>query len=382
MSKLRPRTAIFSLAYDPFVGGAEIAVREIVRRLPGSDFVILTRRFDNGWPPIEFSDNYSVVRLGRGRSDGNYYGGFFRKISYIFSAYRWAARAHATDPFTAVWAVMASYAGIAALFFKLRHPEVPLLLTLQEGDSEIHILSRVGIFYPLWKLIFKKADYVQAISNFLADFARRHGARCPVEVVPNGVDLESYELSAVKSKGNSFNVVTTSRLVTKNAVDTLIKSAEYIDSHVNYLIYGSGPDHDRLAGLANAVSGKNPNATVRFLGHVSPDDIPEVLGAAQVFVRASRSEGLGNSFLEAMAAGVPVIGTRVGGIPDFLIDEETGLFVEVDNPKDLAEKILSLKNDPALRERLSHNGKKLVKEKYSWDNIAFRMENIFKKLCV
>ena len=106
-----------------------------------------------------------------------------------------------------------------------------------------------------------------------------------------------------------------------------------------------------------------------------------------MFVRPSLSEGLGNSFLEAMAAGVPIIGTNVGGIPDFLIDPSTGsrqaatgLFCETANPKSIAEKIELLLTDEDLRQKLIINGKKAVAEKYDWDKIAARMKVIIGRL--
>ncbi len=380
MSKLRPQVAIFSLAYDPFVGGAEIAVKEIVRRLPDTDFAILTRKFDQGWPPIESSENYSVIRFGRGRTNRKYYGGFWGKISYIFSAYRWAIRAHKANPFSAVWAVMASYAGIAALFFKLRHPEVPLLLTLQEGDSEAHILSRVGIFYPLWRLIFKKADRIQVISRYLKDFAIRHGAVCPIWINPNGVDLTTYEINrSGYQAGSVFKVITTSRLVKKNGIDILIRAiAEISNPNIELRILGSGPEEAVLKKLALILGVSDK---IEFSGSVDPDLIPEYLNKADLFVRPSRSEGLGNSFLEAMAAGLPVIGTNVGGIPDFLTDEVTGLFAKVEDAKDLAGKIIKLKEDKDLREKIARNGRRMVQEEYSWDIVAGKMKLLFKELC-
>ena len=73
--------------------------------------------------------------------------------------------------------------------------------------------------------IFAKADYVQAISDYLADFGRRHGARCPVEVVPNGVDLEKFKIRPAGPAENSKVIVTASRLVPKNGVDVLIEAA-------------------------------------------------------------------------------------------------------------------------------------------------------------
>src|SRR3989344_5106641 len=231
------RVAIFSLAYSPFVGGAEIAVKEITDRFPGHDLVVsslnhffcFTHRFDNSWPKKEKIGNVEVFRLGKKSS--------LAKIIYIFRAWRAAERLHKEKPFEAIWAIMAAYAGFAALLFKLRHPRIPFLLTLQEGDSEAHILKRVGIFYPAWTRIFKKADYIQAISNYLADFGKKYGARCPVEVVPNGVDVDKFQIPNPKSQINSSNqnlkfktIITTSRLVYKNGVDILIRAVAVIAS--------------------------------------------------------------------------------------------------------------------------------------------------------
>jgi glycosyltransferase involved in cell wall biosynthesis len=89
---------------------------------------------------------------------------------------------------------------------------------------------------------------------------------------------------------------------------------------------------------------------------------------------------LGNVFLEAMATGLPIIGTPVGGIPDFLIDRKTGLFCQVKNPQSIAQKIKEILEDDNLRKYLASNGLKLVREKYDWDKIALKMKKIFKKL--
>ena len=116
--------------------------------------------------------------------------------------------------------------------------------------------------------------------------------------------------------------------------------------------------------------------------------MPKYLKVSDIFIRPSRSEGLGNSFLEAMAAGIPVIATPVGGIPDFLLDpaknpdhEPTGYFCEVDNPQSIATQVNKILSDEALRTRIIRNAKKLVTEKYDWSLIAHDMkEKVFDKL--
>jgi glycosyltransferase involved in cell wall biosynthesis len=119
---------------------------------------------------------------------------------------------------------------------------------------------------------------------------------------------------------------------------------------------------------------------VLFLGNMLNSDVPKYLAISDVFVRPSLSEGLGNVFLEAMAAGLPVIGTKVGGILDFLKDSEMGLFCEVKNPQSIAEKIELILNDNNLRQKLIDNGRRLVEEKYNWPKIAQQMKIIFEKL--
>jgi glycosyltransferase involved in cell wall biosynthesis len=96
-------------------------------------------------------------------------------------------------------------------------------------------------------------------------------------------------------------------------------------------------------------------------------------------VRPSISEGLGTAFLEAMAAGLPIVGTNVGGIPDFLKDSQTGLFCTTES-KSIAEKINLLLKDNDLRNRISENARKLVSEKYQWDNIAEEYKKLYLEL--
>ncbi|MEK7521066.1 MAG: glycosyltransferase family 4 protein, partial [Patescibacteria group bacterium] len=215
-----------------------------------------------------------------------------------------------------------------------------------------------------------------------ADFGCRHGARCPVEVVPNGVDLEKFKIRPAGRRENPRVVITTSRLVPKNGVDVLIKAAGLLKNEIpdlKFLIAGSGWQEEELKKTAKESGVENG---VEFLGGVAPEKIPGLLAEADIFVRASRSEGLGNSFLEAMAAGLPVIGTPVGGIPDFLKDGETGLFAKVGDAEDLARKINLLLTNERLRNQIAATGQKLVWENYSWDKIARKMGDIFRSLTI
>lgn len=371
------KVLIFSLAYLPFVGGAELATKEITDRIVGIDFDMITVNLDSRQKKFEKIGKINVYRIGRGK---------LAKYLFPFAAFKKAVELHKNNQYDAIWAIMANQAGLAALKFKNKYPPVKYLLTLQEGDSLKRIWSRTWFMRPWYKKIYQKADWIQSISTFLAERARKYGYRGKMEIVPNGVDLSNFRqnLAAENLKDVRLKlglakedkiVVTISRLVYKNGVDTLVKAVK--DLPVKVLIIGSGAWEIKLKALAQELG---VNDRILFLGYIGQNDLSKYLKIADVFVRTSRSEGLGSAFLEAMAAEVPVIGTKVGGIPDFLKENETGLFAEVNNPSDLAAKIRLLLAAENLREKLINNGRELVLQNYDWQKISQKMENIFKSL--
>jgi glycosyltransferase involved in cell wall biosynthesis len=345
------RIAIFSLAYFPYVGGAEVAVKEITDRIPPGDFAfdVITLRFDRTLPRIEKFGNVTIHRVGPSVKNPSAdslrrFPLYLLKVAYPILAYRKARSLDKRNPYDALWAMM-TYMGFPALFFRSRVRKIPFLLTLQEGDTLGHVRDRariraVGGFY---KKVFQEAGAVQAISNYLADYARSMGAKVPVELVPNGVDVSLFSripddeiLEDIRRKFNMRKneryIITTSRLTEKNGVGDLIASLQFLPEDVKLLVLGTGPLETDLRREAKSIAGESGGERVQFLGQVPYGEISNYLFISDVFCRPSLSEGFGSSFIEAMAAGIPVVATPVGGIPDFLRDGETGLFCEPENP--------------------------------------------------
>ncbi|MEK7187213.1 MAG: glycosyltransferase family 4 protein [Patescibacteria group bacterium] len=364
---------IFSLAYFPVEGGAEIAVKEITNRISNAEFDLITLRFNKIHSVQEKIGNVNVFRLDSS------------KTLFPFKAFLFASKLHKKYKYDLIWAIMANWAGLAAMFFKYRFPKVPYLLTLQEGDSLDFIKRKVRFIWPIFRKIFTKADLIQAISNFLGNFAKSVGYKGRIEIVPNGVDVEKFAESAFpahgQASGNSrekpIRLITTSRLVKKNAVGDIIETLKYLPENVSLKILGTGPlEIDCKLQIENwKLEGR-----VEMLGHVDYNDIPRHLHQSDIFIRPSVSEGFGSSFIEAMAADLPVIATNVGGIPDFLKDYETGLFCEVNNPKSIAEKIIEYIHNPELVSRVVKNARAMVEKKYDWNLVAKQMNAIFDKL--
>ena len=368
---------ITSLAYHPFVGGAEVAVKEITDRLPDITFDMVTVNLDGKQPKIQRQGNVNVYRVNNGKI-GKYF--------FPWTGYYQAQKLYRENKYDVVWAIMANQSGLIALKLKKNFPEVKYLLTLQEGDSLKRIWSRTWFMRRQYKNIYKKADKIQAISNFLAGRAKKYGYKKDLAIVPNGVDLKKFtrefpaeELTALKDKlGISATekvIITTSRLVHKNGIDTLITAVKNLP--VKVLILGSGLQESKLKALTQELEIKDK---ILFLGHINHDEMIKYLKISDIFIRPSRSEGLGVSFLEAMATGLPIIAPNVGGIPDFLKDQQTGLFCEVDNPADLVQKIKILLEDENKRQVIAVKGQELVLNHYSWDKIAVSMKEVFYNL--
>ena len=360
------RILFFSTAYFPFIGGAELAVREITDRLPDVEFDLITAKLKRGLSDFEKIGNVNVYRIGAGNR-------ILDKPLLPNLGFLKAINLHKKRKYDLVHGVMASQGSAAAYIFKFFYPKVPFVLTLQEGD-----LGRNSPFDRFWqKRIVKKADAIIAISSYLADFAKRYNKKAPVYVIPNG-GIISNEYQAMNNKEKNKNekiIITVSRLVKKNGIDILIKAVKELKiENWELQIIGDGPERKKLEKLTEKLGIADK---ARFIGSISNEKIPKYLAEADVFVRPSRSEGLGSAFLEAMAGGVPIIGTAVGGIPDFLKDGETGLISKVEDPDDLAEKISVILRDDNLKKKLIENGRKLVEEKYSWDKIARQTGEIY-----
>lgn len=393
----KPRILIFSTAYYPLVGGAEVAIKEVTDRLPGFDFVLITARQQPGIAPFEQIGAADVYRVGWGSKLDK----FWLPIGGLFLA----KRLHREKPVKLIWSMMASQASVAAAWFKRATPTLPLVLTLQEGDEEEHLARYVGgnkflyklLVRPFHRAVFREADFITAISQSLSERAAsmcRQTMVCggvPIEIIPNGVDLEKFKnrsnileadptLKFLKTERTDRYIITTSRLVKKNGVDDLIKSLTHLPEHVKLMILGSGPDEENLKALVDELG---LVSRVQFLGQIPGDQLPDYLSIADVFVRPSLSEGLGNSFLEAMYAGLPTVGTPVGGIVDFLHEGKTGWLCEVNNPRSIADKVLYIL-DPVNREKVTEvvrNAENLVAEKYDWNKVAEVMGKVFTKLC-
>ena len=232
-------------------------------------------------------------------------------------------------------------------------------------------------------------QHVLAISNAVARFAvTTQGFRADqVEVLHNPVDLGRFHpVGPAERTGTAARLgialgvpvaICVARFDPVKGVDVLIDAWREVTSALptaNLLLLGDGP----LRGTLEArVQSLGLGASVRFLGYQS--DVESFLHAADVCVVPSRNEGLSLAAIEAMASGLPVVATRVGGLPEVVSDGETGLLAEPENPAALASAMIRVLSDSALRSRLSQ-GALCSAAAHSMDTYCARLETIYHQL--
>lgn len=394
------RILFFSLTYRPFVGGAEVAIKEITDRISPSEYAfdMITLRFDSALPKFERVGNIDIFRIGFTRRGAKIQD--FKKFPLVLNKYLypfWALVAaivlHRRKRYDAVMSVMTSYSSFAALFFKYIFPKVPYIVRSDDGDPIEYLKKRVGILSPLLTRVFTKADFAIAASSYLERFVRSMGYHGPLAIVPNGVNSTHFsqhyapeELDVLKKKlgkkEKDVYLITTSRLVKKNAVDDVIRALPLLPARVSFLIFGTGPDEEMLRMLAKELG---VESRARFMGQIGHADMPKYLKASDIYIRPSLSEGFGIVFVEAMAAELPVIATQEGGIADFLFDakrnpdkETTGWAVDKNSSEQIAEAVKEILQNPEQVARVKATAKKMAIEKYDWNLIARDMrEKVF-----
>lgn len=371
----KPKIIVCATAYRPYVGGAEVAIEEVARRLwRHFDFYIVTARMSRRLPVYEKVQEGVIIRIGFGMRLDKWLLPFLatRRVRKIIAGFQKKDR-------VLLWGMDISQGSLAALMAGWRMPRLPFVLTVQYGESEGYLQSgRLGFIRRAFRAMLMRADAVTAISTYLGDLARAHGFFGLYTIIPNGVDFAHF--SAEGASGilpDKKVVITISRLVHKNGIDILIRAIAEVRKTIPDVvchIMGDGPEREKLEALARTLG---VAGCVVFFGTVPHEDLVKHLRAAAVFVRPSRSEGMGNAFVEAAAVGVPIIGTRVGGIPDIIEDGRAGLFAVIDDPVDCAEKIVRILRDHSYGQMLAVGAKGKIAVRFGWDTIAEQYRGVF-----
>lgn len=286
-----------------------------------------------------------------------------------------------------IHAVLETFAGFALK--RCRVKGAKKILTLQTTNTTF-----------LKGPIIRAADQVTAISSVLVHRARQEGK--DAVLIPNGIRLDLINHALSHRPKIDGRILFVGRLEQMKGVDTLLTAFAQLRGRtatsyendpaarssparmrsdgqlaaIHLRIVGDGSERKHLEKLAHDL---NIMDRVTFVGRLTPDKVADEFAQASIFCGLSRSEALGNVFLEAQAAGCAVIGTNVGGIPDIVKDGQTGFLVRPDDVSGVTGTMKLLLKDETLRSGLAYNGQKHAKD-YDWGVIAKMYRAIYEDI--
>jgi glycosyltransferase involved in cell wall biosynthesis len=209
------------------------------------------------------------------------------------------------------------------------------------------------------------AARVLELPNFLEERAFN---RVPVEV--RSVRRRSWGVPQ-----GAFIIGTVARLAPVKNHGMVLRALQRLDEDVHLVLIGEGPSRHALEELAKEL---HIDRRVHFTGQLV--DTENLHQFFDVSVLCSRSEGFPNAVIEALAAGCPVVATPVGGVPEVIIERQTGLLVPVDQPDALAASVQELRRDARLRERLCEAGAACVRSRYHQTLVIAQLEALYQSL--
>jgi glycosyltransferase involved in cell wall biosynthesis len=235
-------------------------------------------------------------------------------------------------------------------------------------------LQRVYLRTVASSLFDIAAAVICLTENDAAAIAKLVKSDSKISIIPNGVDIDFFKPSADKVENL---IAWVGRLVPEKGLVYLLKAMPEVVSKIpaaRLVLVGDGILSEELLGLVH-VLGLRDN--VEFLGTVGRVKVVEILSRASVFAFPSLREGLPFSVLEAMACGVPVIGSNIPGVNDLVDNGVSGLLVQPRESEALAKAIISLLKDDKRRRIMSEAARSKIVKDYSWSNIIKKIDDVY-----
>lgn len=265
--------------------------------------------------------------------------------------------------------------------------EIPVLFTNHTSG----FLKRIeGSRWERWRMRRRMThlDAVLAPSEELAQATRDIGYEGPVKFIANGVDPDRFQPQSLVSGSTIFRdqwgiqpgevvLLLARRLVEKNGVCVFAEAVNQLrDENVRVVFAGDGAERSAIENILR--QGGMLERSI-FLSNVPNAEMPKVYRSCDISVLPSFYEATSITGLESMSCGLPLVGTRVGGIPAIVIDHETGLLVEAHQPAALASAIRSLVHQPALRAAMGERARHRILESFSWSQIAQQTTEMYQQ---
>ena len=358
-----PRILMIAALFHPAVGGAERQALDLARALQkrGVSVRVLTRALDN-LPVREMIDNVPIYRSIKVLPAPVLFG-----LTYFLTAMKFIiVQRNSFDILHCH--ILQNYHSIAAMLAKLLLGKKVIIKVASTGPLSDICMVKKSLLGGLFLNIVKRADAIIALcAQAEKELVDSGFPRDRIVRIPNGVDLSLFKPDAEVTRLPA-NLLFVGRLDYMKGVDILLKSIASLQTGGNKIscdIIGDGPLKKALQQLACELGIADK---VTFAGACT--NVLPYLQKASCFVLPSRSEGMPNVILEAMACGLPIIATLVGGIPDIITDGRNGLLIPPDDVPALSLALAKLLADRNLANRLGKQAGMDAEEHFSIDKVA------------
>ena len=375
------RIAIFASAFHPHMGGVEELCRQLAHEYQarGLEVIVLTNRWPRDLPASEFYESIPVFRPAMRTPDG----GWKSKLSYILTTRAVQRQTQAILRQNRIDLVHVQCVGCNA-FYAVKAAEalrLPLVVTLQgELSMDATGLFRRSAFArdTLRRAVEQAAAVTACSRQTLTEAEEFLGAPLGSKgcVIYNGIKAEDFGKVTPFASLRPY-VLGIGRHVTQKGFDVLLRAMARVFRQTAWpgdlVLAGDGPEHARLQALAAelGIAGR-----VVFPGKMERANVPALFAGCELFVLPSRHEPLGIVNLEAMAAGKPVVATRVGGVPEIVAEGTNGLLVAPESPEEMGEAIFKLLRDRNLGLKMGACGRAKACE-FTWDTIAAQYLEVY-----
>jgi len=290
-----------------------------------------------------------------------------------------AVREHGIELFHVHYAIPHAIAGILAQ--QMLGDGAPRMLTTLHG-TDITIVGQDHSFFEITKFGIERSDGVTAVSEFLRRMTlEEFQVSRPIDVVPNFVDLEQYPIekgdrSGIAEPGQRVLLHVSNFRPVKRPLDT-VRIFERVSREVDgvLLMVGEGPERSSAQALARRLGVLD---RMRFLG--TQQDIAEIAAMADVFLLPSELESFGLSALEAMACGVPVIGSDAGGLPEVVRHAESGYLLPVGDVEGMAARTIEILKDDERRRAMGEAARHRVESLFDADRVVSQYEAAYARV--
>ena len=369
------RVLFLNYEYPPLGGGAGNATYYILKefsKIPDLKVDLVTSSLNES-KTENISENIAVHYLDIGKKGNLHFQTNFNLLAYSWKSYFYCKNLIKNEKFDLTLAFFGIPCGYIAMKLGL-----PYIVSLRGSDvpfyNERFKWPDKLVFRRLSRVIWRKAQYVIALSNDLIQLARNTTKTQKISVIYNGINIKEFYPDVEKNKQEkSFNILFIGRLIERKGLIYLLEALQQITAEypqTKLLVAGDGPMKMEYENYVknNGLSGK-----VEFLGIVKHDYIAELYRRAHVFVLPSLNEALGNVTQEALASGLPIVTTKTGAAE--LIDDN-GFIIAKKSAKEIAEALRKIIEDENLRKKFSARSRELA-ENMSWENTAKKYYELF-----